>query len=613
MNRKQLEPREQELISKVLDYRFELGNTIVCLKDVFSKVTLNLDAVPPVYKENFDIGELKCIMNDIKYFSREMGVELEKSNYPEDHPLFERQNYFRLLAGSINNAIENGGVVTTSPLGEYVGKEKKVIPNMGITVKKGSVLYLYLDNIDKASNDKEYFATRESVLVTTFIHEMFHAWIYFTCGENESTVREIEEAMVEFATLFFLKQISQVNIEFEPILRWAERNNRQKQAVIGRLAAYGYGYYLYSMLSKNEQQIVKLFFAYSRNSGMIKPSPRVKHIIIMLYPIYPFEREDEVFENLQQLLLYDYRIRGQVWSSSGKTNIVTKDDSLLLENCVDSITRLDIENGNRNLVLVRDGRLLRIYKEYHGIWSSVFDEDLDEVKTVFYGKHYVILVKRHCDGKSFLISPLDIRRIFDTRYRLVLEDCMSADDFLIDEDGGDKFLYSKANNQYKYVFPFLRLRPISVDVDATGTVIDSKGKRQVPGAYYFTPCDKTFVYLVRDNKSLIYAKDGQKVRELEGYNVFGVTNSDKYAIIEDIKGDGKQNYFSFEKMCVCFDEWFDDCDLPDTVNGEWIFKVKDQGECKILDDTGNDISDKYRDVLEQWIEDSKKGIGSQNR
>lgn len=589
MNRKQLEPREQELMSKVLDFRFELGNTIVCLKDVFSIVTLNLDAVPPVYKDNFDIGELKCIMNDIKYFSREMGVELEKSNCPNGHPLFERQNYFRLLAGSINNAIENGGVVTTSPLGEFVGKERKVIPDMGITVNKGSVLYLYLDNIDKASNDKEAFATRESVLITTFIHEMFHAWIYFKCGENESTVREIEEVMVEFATLFFLKQISQVNVEFEPILRWAERSNRQKQAVIGRLAAYGYGYYLYSMYFKNKQQVMKLFMAYSRNSGLIKPSPRVKHIIIMQYPIYPFEREDEVFENLQQLLLHDYRIKGQVWSSSGKTNIVTKDDSLLFENCVDSITRLAIDNGNRNLVLARNGRLLRIYKKYHGIWTSVFDDVFDEVKTVFYGKHHIILVKRHCDGKAFLISPLDIRRIFDTRYRFALEDCMSADDFYVDEDGGDIFLYSITNNQYRYVFPFLRLRPISVDVDATGTVIDCKGKRQVPGAYYFTPCDKTFIYLVRNNKSLIYAEDGQRVRELERYNVFGVTNSDKYAIIENIKGDGKQNYFSFEKMCVCFDEWFDDCEYPELIDGKWLFKVTVKGQQKFLDETGNVI------------------------
>jgi hypothetical protein len=315
----------------------------------------------------------------------------------------------------------------------------------------------------------------------------------------------------------------------------------------------------------------------------------------MLYPIYPFERENEVYENLQQLLLHDYRIKGQVWSSSGKTNIVTKDDSLLFENCVDSITHLVIDNGNRNLVLVRNGRLLKIYKEYHGIWTSVFDDEFDEVKTVFYGKHHIFLVKRHCDGKSFLISPLDIRRIFDSRYRVTLEDCMYADDFIIDEDGRDKLLYMITNNQYRYVFPFLRLRPITVEVDATGTIIDSKGKRQVPGGYYFTPydkfspCNKTYVYLIRNNKSQIYTKDGHQVLELKEYNMFGGSKSDKYAIIENIKGNGKQNYFSFEKMCVCFDEWFDDCEYPELIDGKWLFKVTLNGQQKILDETGNEI------------------------
>lgn len=598
MNRKQLEPKERELIAKVLDFRFEIGTKILCLKDVLAKITLKLDAIPPVYKDNFDIEELKGLRHNVCYFSKEMGIELEKFNYPDSHPLYERQTYFMSLASSIDNAIENGGVVTTSPLGEFVGKEKKVIPGMGITANKGSVLYLYLDNIDNAANINDEYATRESILITTFVHEMIHAWIFFACGENECNVREIEEAMVEFAALFFLKQISQVNVEFESILKWAERSNRQKQAVIGRLAAYGYGYYLYAMHFKDEQQVIKLFMAYSRNSGLIEPSPRVKHIITMLYPIYPFERENEVYENLQQLLLHNYRIKGQVWSSSGKTNIVTKDDSLLFENCVDSITHLVIDNGNRNLrnlVLVRNGRLLKIYNEYHGIWTSVFDDEFDEVKTILYGKHHVILVKRHCDGKSFLISPLDIIRIFDSRFRVTLEDCMSADGFIIDEDGKDKLLYMITNNQYRYVFPFLRLRPITVEVDATGTVIDRKGKRQVPGGYYFTPYDKftpcntTYVYLIRNNKSQIYTKDGHKVLELKEYNVFGVTNSDKYAIIEDIKGDGKQNYFSFEKMCVCFDEWFDDCEYPELIDGKWLFKVTINGQQKILDETGNEI------------------------
>ena len=294
MNQKLLEPKERELISKILDFRFELGNTIVCLKDVFAKVTLNIDTNPPVYKDNYEIGLLKVLRNcDLKYFSKEMGVELGKSNYPDGHPLFERQTYFRSLDNSIENIIENGGIVTTSPLGEFIEKEKRV--------------NIYLDNVNKAASAsvKDEYATRESILITTFIHELFHVWIYSTCGEKRYTVREIEEAMVEFVTLYFLKKISQVNKEFEPIFRWAERSIRQKQAVFGRLAANGYGYYLYSLLPNNEQQVLDLFIAYSKNSGLIKPSPFVKHIIIMLDSLYPFEREEEVFECLQKLLLDD--------------------------------------------------------------------------------------------------------------------------------------------------------------------------------------------------------------------------------------------------------------------------------------------------------------------
>lgn len=100
MNQELLEPKERELISKILDFRFEIGTTIVCLKDIFAKITLKLDAIPPVYKDNFDIEELKGLRHDVKYFSKEMGVELGNSNYPDGHPLYERQTYFRSLASS---------------------------------------------------------------------------------------------------------------------------------------------------------------------------------------------------------------------------------------------------------------------------------------------------------------------------------------------------------------------------------------------------------------------------------------------------------------------------------------------------------------------------------
>ena len=79
----------------------------------------------------------------------------------------------------------------------------------------------------------------------------------------------------------------------------------------------------------------------------------------------------------------------------------------------------------------------------------------------------------------------------------------------------------------------------------------------------------------------------------------------------NVEKDGKFNLYSFENMCLHYDEWLEDCDCPEYVNGEWLFKVKNHGICKILNAAGNDISDKHRDVLEQWIEDSKDRMESQ--
>ena len=307
---------------------------------------------------------------------------------------------------------------------------------------------------------------------------------------------------------------------------------------------------------------------------------------------------------------------------------LTRDKSLLFEDNVDSISRLEVGNVGSDLYLIEDGGLFKIYGEYHDKWFPVFDEEFDKVKPIKYGKYYIVLVIRHLDGKAFILCPLDLLKIRDIHNRITLESCMSADDFLITTDDTSDAYYLSDNdfplidenegisifkiesNQYFYIFPFAIRRVIMVDVDATGYLRKADGRcYELPTLLSFFTYGCRFVYILRNGKGCVYTIDGHRIGG--EYNFWGVWPDDvKYAIIEK---DGKSNVFSFEKMNGYFDEWFEDCDLPDTVNGEWIFKVKDQGECKILDDTGNDISDKYRDVLEQWIEDSKKGIGSQNR
>ncbi len=91
----------------------------------------------------------------------------------------------------------------------------------------------------------------------------------------------------------------------------------------------------------------------------------------------------------------------------------------------------------------------------------------------------------------------------------------------------------------------------------------------------------------------IYHIEGHLVGK---YDLFSIVDDDKYALV---KIEGKYNYFSFEKMGILFEKWFDDCEYPEPINGEWIFKVKDHGTSMILDEIGNDISNKYIDVLKQ--------------
>ena len=205
-----------------------------------------------------------------------------------------------------------------------------------------------------------------------------------------------------------------------------------------------------------------------------------------------------------------------------------------------------------------------------------------------------------------MVSPEDLKRR-DQLTKIVLDDCMSADEFIDIEDNNGKglYIYSKTNNKFSYIFPFYRLRSRIVD-DIDSRIELYGGKQyQCPDIHYFMSCGQKFVYIVKKGIAHIFHIEGSLIGK---YDLFSVIDDDKYALI---KIDDKFNYFSFVKMSILFERWFEDCEYPEYVNGEWIFKVKEKGTYKILDDIGNDISDKYIDVLKQWKEDSKESIDSQ--
>jgi hypothetical protein len=610
----------QDFVEKVLDYTLSISGGTICLGTIAGDLGLDLTQPEMYTKEKLSNEHLRHLAEELPQLNKEIeewekvlhskewseaskiGHEAELnalySSFPwrKKYPKYDLADYLGLLQNRksrYENTIQNDGVVVTPLLGSFSSSDKKV--------------YLYLENIKKSAPEHQNGKTiLTKPIIKTFIHEMFHAWNYFACGKKGRTVRGIEEAMVEFATLYFLSQISQVHSEFEPIFEWVEKNIKEKQTAVGGLPAYGYGYYLYSKLLKNKPQVMELFMLYSKNSGLIQPSSLVKHIENMLYPFYPYDREEEVYTELQQLLIKNYKIKGQVWTDSGKTNIVNSDDSLLFENCVDSITRMDIENhsSRKNLVLVRYNSLMRIYKELHGTWSPAFDDEFDDVKTILYGRHHVILVKRHCDGKAFLISPSDIRRIFDSSLEeeipaFDLSHCMTADDFSYREEQEELYLFSESDGIYCYIFPFFRPQTRVVEIDDPNKI------------YYFYKLGLKYVYINSNEKVYIHSIEGAKIGEFDGaFDFSDDSESEENHEFMTVEKNGKYNYFSFEKKSFFSDEWYDDCDMPEMVNGEWILKVKINGTYKVFDIAGNDVTSKYKDALDKWIEDSKKRMKS---
>lgn len=126
-------------------------------------------------------------------------------------------------------------------LGEYDPIEKKVI--------------LYVKNIEDVC--ARYGVPFYCGVLATFIHELFHA-VHHVAADNGkrpyNPIKEIEEAMTEFSTLVFLKEMVDAkpeSDEWRQTFDWAQRSIRIKQYCLGDLPAYGFGYLLFNTLCKN--------------------------------------------------------------------------------------------------------------------------------------------------------------------------------------------------------------------------------------------------------------------------------------------------------------------------------------------------------------------------
>ena len=289
---------EKELLELIVNFRLPLANGEVCFADILDDLEVQILDEEKSRPQSVDANRLR------KKYDELMGkIERFYGRLQNDPKFMDKWKNISLVAEKVRGLrADYGDQVILLPsyllLGKFVsGKEKESKPKVVI----------YLKSIEKSIKNNE---SRWQVMAAVFVHEMFHAWNYFTAGQNSRSVLVIDEPMVEFETLYFLKELeaythSKAHSLCDEVSR--VRKNRAsrvqgKQLSIGDVAAYGFGYYLYEKLSEiDADESIKWIETYSKKSASIK---LVKQVRDALIPIYPFMSEDKVMKWFEKIIFY---------------------------------------------------------------------------------------------------------------------------------------------------------------------------------------------------------------------------------------------------------------------------------------------------------------------
>lgn len=308
VNSSVLSQLEKELLELIVNFRLPLANGEVC----FAADILDNFEVQFLEKgsrdQSIDAALLKQKLSELNEKIAKTKRELQNNPQREElYGLLERMSSAAKNAQELLNKASDGKVeFKYSPLGEFVsGKESGSKPKVVI----------YLKSIDESikKRNEEYPWRSESrwkVMPAVFIHEMFHAWNYFNAEQNSRSVLAIDEPMVEFETLYFLKKLetfteshsNPLHKNVSSVRENRESRVKEKQLSIGDVAAYGFGYYLYEKLSERDVDSITWIETYSKKSASIKSSQAVKNVEKALIPIYPFKSEKQVMRWFERII-----------------------------------------------------------------------------------------------------------------------------------------------------------------------------------------------------------------------------------------------------------------------------------------------------------------------
>lgn len=330
------------VLDLILNDSFTLKSTNVNFGDLISKVKVELS---PELKCNTSSISASAINARLTQLEKQYDIvykefqKVQKELYDsyslphQDNTLREKYNQLEMQVGNIygsicraknllGNAISGNILIETPILGEFISSPYPKI-------------VLYYKNIQKEARYSS------SGLIPVFIHEMFHAWNYFEAGCQNRSIMEIDEAMVEFATIHYLNALAEGLAKIDKReatlisdqADWQKRQVREKQSSIGDLAAYGFGYYLAENISADAALWIE---AYAGKSASLNSSDaKVGKITKALTPFYPFDTEAKVLKQLKDVLFDD----GKVKTQATRTSHVSQVD--ILKSCLETMPQND--------------------------------------------------------------------------------------------------------------------------------------------------------------------------------------------------------------------------------------------------------------------------------
>ena len=289
-----LSPLEMELLELIVNFRLQLENGVVCFADILDKLDVEILEKEGIRPQSVDAGLLKKKLGELKEQIADMEAKAEHNNESGDK-LSRMRSAAREAEKRLREASDGKIEFEIPPFGKFVSGNKESKPKVVI----------YLKSIEKSIRGIE---SRWSVMASVFVHEMFHAWNYFIAGGRKS-VLAIDEPMVEFATLYFLKELKaftssqshslEGNMSCVKLHR--EFRVQNKQESIGDVAAYGFGYYLFKEFEKGNVDPIKWIETYSKKSASIS-HPYVEKVEKTLIPIYPFKSESKVMKWFKKII-----------------------------------------------------------------------------------------------------------------------------------------------------------------------------------------------------------------------------------------------------------------------------------------------------------------------